>query len=418
MNFIEKALKHRVFKNTIYLALIQIVNYLFPLVVLVYLTKTLGLELYGVIAFSIGLAQLSNVLLDFGFNLSATQKISIWREKKKLIAYYIGAILIIKTIIFMVIACVIIIYALTTKKYDGYSLLFMLTLIGVLGQGFQPVWFFSGIEKMKLITVSTVSIKLLNLILVLALVNEGSDYLLIPISNGAAQLLGLVICAYQFYRQGYYIKLPKYKHVKFAFISSFSFFLSRLSVAAYGNSSIVILGLLSSPSAVALYTLAEQLYKVMQSFFMPINQALYPYMAKEKNISLLFKAFFYCVLIALLGSCLGYFVTPFLIILIFGADWLGIISTFNVFLIGIVIYIAGVLSGYPLAVALNRPRVANNSVMIASFIYFFVVVVIYLFDGLDPIYLACAVVLAEVYVFLHRAFVLWPLAFTKHVYKF
>ena len=43
---------HRIAKNAIALIIIQLVNYVVPLVVLLYLTRTLGVDLYGVLAFS------------------------------------------------------------------------------------------------------------------------------------------------------------------------------------------------------------------------------------------------------------------------------------------------------------------------------------------------------------------------------
>lgn len=56
------------------LGLIQALSYVVPLISLIYLTKIIGLYNYGIFAFTQSIVAFSLVLLDFGFNLSATEK--------------------------------------------------------------------------------------------------------------------------------------------------------------------------------------------------------------------------------------------------------------------------------------------------------------------------------------------------------
>src|SRR5690554_253646 len=76
---IRKITGHRVFKNASALALMQLVNYVAPLVVLLHLTHVLGVETYGVVAFSAGIAMMGLIIMDFGYSLSATNKVSLYR---------------------------------------------------------------------------------------------------------------------------------------------------------------------------------------------------------------------------------------------------------------------------------------------------------------------------------------------------
>ena len=92
-------MQHRIINNTLALGFIQIANYIIPLLLLVYLGNLLGIDLYGYVALSHSVTVLSFVLTDFGFTLSATNKISQFRENKRFVAELIGGIIVIKLII-------------------------------------------------------------------------------------------------------------------------------------------------------------------------------------------------------------------------------------------------------------------------------------------------------------------------------
>jgi PST family polysaccharide transporter len=408
---LKSVLQHRVARNAGALVFLQLANYISPLLVLIHLTRVLGLELYGVVAFSMGIVQISYVVLDVGFSLSATQRISVWREKKRYIAKLIGAIFFIKITIFIFLALIVFLFSQFSEKYEAYSNLFLLTLLPVLGQTFQPVWFFSGVERMRNITLFMVSSKVIFVFLIYLLVSEPSDYLWVPVANGVAQISAMAIGIYLIFCVGYQIAIPRSRDVFYALKVTSGFYMSRISVVTYTGSGVVLLGLFATPSAVAVYSLAEQLYKVMQNVFAPINQAIYPYMAKERNFPLFRKLAVGCVTIAALGAVCGYFAAPELIKLVFGSGWDASVKVFNYFLIAIVVNVMAVMSGYPLAAAVGNLRVANSSVAFGSIIYLVCAGLLLLFNEVSPIMFALIMILAESYVLVHRAVVLWPIAY-------
>ena len=410
-------LSHRVLKNVSALAILQIFNYAAPLIVLIYLTRVLGVDLYGVVAFSVSIVQISYVLLDFGFSLSATQKISFFREKKRYVSRYIGAIFAVKFIFFLILSLILFGYASTTEKYSAHRLLLIFSLFPIFGQAFQPVWFFLGIEKMSYITISMVIAKLLFVVMVVLFVQKDADYLWVPVANGASQLAAASFCIYFLYKNKYSISFPAARDIKYAIRTSLGFFSSRVSVAIYSNGGVFVLGLFSTPYAVSVYSISEQLYRVMQSIFMPVTQAIYPYMAKEKNYKLLFKLSIASFVTVSLGSLLGYFASPYLVSYIFGQEWLVILPTLNIFLCVVIINVLGVVSGYPLAAALRKTNVVNRSTIYASILYITCITFFFSFSLLEPIYMAIAVLLVEIYVLVYRGIKLWPSAHKELVGK-
>ena len=320
MQLVRKLTSHSVFKNTLSLGVIQVANYIIPLIMLPYLLKVLGVQSYGVVAFSISIMQLSFIVTDYGFSLSATHEIAKKRCDKHYVNNLLGAVFLIKLGLCLLISTVIIIYAGVTKKYEVYSLVIYWTIFPILGQAFQPIWFFQGLEKMKYITTYTVFAKFTYLIFVVTQVKGVDDIIWVPISNGISQLLAALIGIAFIYKEGYKIVQPSVEKVFFEFKKSTQFFGSRVSVAIYTSGCAFMLGVFSTPQNVAIYSVAEQLYKAVQFAFMPLNQALYPYMSNKKNYKILFKMVILSFLALLFLALLGFFVAPYFLPLYLGSD--------------------------------------------------------------------------------------------------
>lgn len=406
---LRAALGHRLFKNASALVALQVFNYLAPLVVLIHLTYVLGVELYGVVAFSVGLTQFSFVILDFGFSISATQKISQYRENRRYIGRLTGSILAIKLILFFFVAFAITLYIFKSSKYEDYRMLFLLTLFPILGQAYQPIWFFSGLERMGLVAASGIISRLLFVIFIVSFVRAPEEHLLVPIGNGIAQICAAVFSFTIFFRLGFRIVRPKPGDIRYTLKMTAGYFISRLSVATYMNGGVLILGFLSTPVSTAVYSMAEQIYRVMQSAFSPVSQSLFPYMVKEKNIDLWARTSLICLLVAAVGSFSGYFLSPYLIPMVFGSDWGEVLPVLNVFFIAIIIHVSALFFGYPLAAVINRVDVANRSVLYGLFVYLWGVLALIVLGMVNPVQVVGVMVISEAAVLKNRLFNFLPL---------
>lgn len=378
------------------------VNHIAPLIVLVHLTRTLGVELYGIVAFSTGITLFGLVLIDFGYALSATNKIALNRKNKKYVAGLVGAIIKIKILIFLVGFVVLAVFAFNSSKYADHKSIILLSAFPILTQGLLPIWFFQGIEKLKHVAIYSIASKFTFMMLVIVLVTNKKTYWLVPMLNGISQFIALILALIFLYRLGYEVDFKNKKMMRYALRINKGFFLSRISVAAYIQAGPVLLGLVSSPMTVGIYTVAEQLYKAMQTAISPVAQAVYPYMAKEKNIMLYKKISLTLIGGIFLCSGIGAIIAPYILTWLFGSEWSSSIEVLNVFLIAIIIHACSVLAGYPICAAVNRLQVANQSVVMGALVYFALFTLLWALDLLSPVNMAILMMATEFYVFSHR----------------
>ncbi|WP_181163610.1 flippase [Pontibacter mangrovi] len=287
---IKQTIKKRgvVLQNITSLFLFQGINYLSPILTLPYLIATLGAEKYGFIAFSQAITQYLIVFTEYGFNLTATKKISVNRANPKVISRIFSSVLIIKAAL-ITISLLSLITAINIIEQLNQLQEILLYYFGmVVGQALFPIWLFQGMEKMKYITIVNVVSKGIFIILVFFLVKAPEDYKLVPLITSAgfvsAGLFSLIIAHKEFKVS---FSWPGVKEIMIHLREGWHIFISSLAISLYRNTNLVILGFMSSGLVVGYFSIAEKITKLVQSLINPVSQALYPSfslkLAKENN---------------------------------------------------------------------------------------------------------------------------------------
>lgn len=393
----------KLISNTGALFSIQLANYLLPLLLIPYLTRVMGVEGYGIVAFGLALVQIACILTDYGFSLSATYQIATQQNDKEALRKIICAVSICKIILAILACSAITVFAISTEKYSEHSLYFLLLTIPILGQTFQPIWFFQGIERMMFITLYTVANRILFLFLVIVLVNGMSEIHWIAIANGISATLAALIGITVMFSLGYTPKWCGFKFIWTTFTQSTEFFWSRAAVATYTAGGSIFLGITSTPTQVAYYSAAEQLYKGAQSLFGPVSQALYPHMAKYKNFKLFFKILKYSIVLSIIGLITGVIIGSTALQFIFGEEFRDAYPVLLIFMITFTITIPSVLLGYPFLSALGNPKAVNMSVIFGSIIQLTILSVLYFINSKQASTIVFSVLITEIFILFYRA---------------
>ena len=144
------------FRNFFYLSALNVANFILPFLTFPYLVRVIGIDNFGLLAFATSIATYFIIITDYGFNLTATRHISINRGDSLMINKIVSSVFIIKAMLFAVSLVVFVfLIMLIPKLYQNWQI-FLFTFGTVAGQFLFPVWFFQGIEKMKVISILNV----------------------------------------------------------------------------------------------------------------------------------------------------------------------------------------------------------------------------------------------------------------------
>ncbi|WP_272694967.1 oligosaccharide flippase family protein [Providencia sp. PROV144] len=394
----------KILRNIFFLVLIQLLNYLAPLLALPYLSRVLSVDNFGLIMVLISFLVLIKIITDFGFNISATHKISCSRENKKFISRYLGSIFSLKLILIGISLVICYLYFFAFNKIpikDKETLYFYFTLT-VIFQAYQPIWFFQGIEKMQNITAVMSASKISYLIFIFSLVKTDSDINNVILCLMLSNFIASAACFIAIYKSGYYIKTPTLKFIYITFRKNIYFFFSRAAVSIYTTVNTFLIGSYAGLYQAALYSSAEKLYQAGQSISLPVSQALFPHLSKNKDITTLYK-FVLVMLIPLTLICIVSFIlAPNILALFYGDKYIAGENILRVFLISIVVSFININFGYPAFSTLNKLNIANLTVLIGGAVQLLAIVILIVSNNFSALNIAISTLLSETLVMILR----------------
>jgi PST family polysaccharide transporter len=139
--------KKRLLSNFFSLLILQGANYILPLITFPYLVRVLGVKKFGLLAFATATIAYFNILTDYGFNLTATREVSIYRDDKEKLNEIFSSVMIIKFILMIVSFLLLLILVYSFDKFRAHSEVFLLTFGTIIGQVLFPQWFLTNIKK-------------------------------------------------------------------------------------------------------------------------------------------------------------------------------------------------------------------------------------------------------------------------------
>ena len=254
---------------------VQFVRKLLPLIVVPYLARTLGPPGWGIVAFTQSLAEILVLVIEFGFNLSATREIARERESKQTCGEIMAGVL--GSQVLLALAGIVV--TLGAARFipllrDNPKLL-AAGLFYAIAQGFIPLWFFQGLERMRLAAALEISGRIIGLLSIFVFVHSVADAWIALFIQGVAPAItacaGLVM-AYRVIP----CRMPSSTLIRGALQRGWPMFLFRSAESLYGVQNSFILGLFVTPTQVGYFASAEKISKAVYGLLNPIRDALYP----------------------------------------------------------------------------------------------------------------------------------------------
>jgi len=269
------------FKNFTSLSILQISNYFFPIITLPYLVRVLGPEKYGLVNFAAAFAMYFAIITDYGFNLSATQDISVNRKNPERTSQIFSAVITIKMILFFISAILFTIIISIFPIFKKDLLLFAITFVSVFGTALFPIWFYQGIEKMNYILMINIFVRTALTISIFVFIKKESDYLLFTILNSIAfvvsGIVGFLFVTTQLKIKFFY---PGKAILKQQLVNGWNLFLSTIWINLYTTSNVFVLGLFAPANIVGYFAAADKVRMAFQGILSPLTQSVFPHVNK------------------------------------------------------------------------------------------------------------------------------------------
>jgi len=278
--------KRVIITNFYSLGLLQIANYIFPLVTLPYLVRVLGVERYGLIAFAQAFTQYFVVLTDYGFQLSGTREVSLFRLDNNKISRIFSSITVVKGIILIFCFILLLFLVFLVPRFREERLVYIFAFGMVFDSVLFPVWLFQGMEEMRYITVRNIVAKVIFTIAIFVLIKEESDYVYVLLVNSLGLIIsGLISLRIMTKRFNIVFKFPDFSQISLQVKEGWHIFLSKMAINLYTSSNTFILGLFTDNTLVGYYAAGEKIVRTIIAMFNPVFQSLFPFFTKSAVVS-------------------------------------------------------------------------------------------------------------------------------------
>lgn len=396
--------KKRLAKNTFYLYALTISSQVISLMTVPYQTRVLSPETYGVVGFMISIMTVASLFVNFGFMYSATRDVAENAEDKREISRIYTAVLIAKSAIGAVIILFLVTAIVVVPFMREHAALAVLYAVAFIVSVMLPDFMYRGLEKMNVITVRTVTIRLASAALIFLFLHQEEDVLVLPLAMLLGNLVALLACMrYDKNKLGIRLMRVDGGYVLETLRSSFPFFVSRAASTVYQSANAIILGACYPGQAVVgWFNAADKVLTVFKYASSPVADSMYPYMIKNKNYKL---AVLLLVTTApfILGACAVLFVfANDVCALFFGEMYREAGGVLRCLIPAMAVIFPTYLICFPILVPMGLSSQANRSNIIGMAIQLGLLCVLLPTGNLNVYTLCISASLSEVSVFLYR----------------
>lgn len=400
--------KRRLMSNTFMLFVLTFSNYFLALVTLPYQTRILGAGIFGEVAFAMAFTTYFQIIIDFGFMLSATEAISRYRNDKTKVSEIFSSVIWSKIGLTLVVGIVFMTICLSLEPFKSNVLLYVLFFISSVLASFLPDYLYRGMENMRIVTIRSVGVRLFFALMVFIFLKEKADYYVIPLLGIAGNAVALLLVGLHIRLMGFSLKKIPVKDVLSTLKTSSLFFLSRVATNIYGATNVFVLGIVygSTASTLGYFSSANRIVTAARGGISPIVDSMYPYMVHHKDYRLMKRALIVGVptigLVCVLTAIFAESITAFL----FGEDFRGAGEYLRLLMPIVFVAFPSLLLGYPTLSPLGLAKYANLSTLFGAILQLVQIGILLITGNLTFVTICIATVITELAILSFRVVVI------------
>ncbi len=353
-------------RNTFMLYLMNIAKMLFPLITLPYLTRVLSVDCYGIVAYVKAVMQYMQLLLMFGFTLSATKDIVNAKGDKDKIGNMTADVIVAKGLLAGIAVVFLIVFSLFVPILRQNPLYTCLAFVNIFVIEMLADFMFRGIDKMEVITIRFVLAKTISTLCTFVFIKGDQDFLLIPAFDVLGSFVALILVIFEIKKLGIKLKFTGLKSSVKMLKESAVYFASDMATTAFGALNTLLIGIFIDAAQVAYWSLCMQLVGAVQSMYTPITNGIYPTMIRTKSIKFIKKILFIFMPVVI-GGCVFCFVASRYILLIVGGNqYIEAIPIFRALIPVMLVSFPGMLFGWPTLGPIGKQKQTTMTTIITA----------------------------------------------------
>lgn len=409
-------MKHNTFyKNTLWQYGLQILKYLFPLLLIPYLTRILGTEGYAVYAYVLSFMGVVQTIADFGFTLSGTKKVVDLRGDTAALSRLVGAITVARLMLLCgLFFCVMVVTRFIPIMAEN-TVYVIWAFFATAGRTVLPDFIFQGNERMGPLTTRYFASKGVQVALTILLVRGPGDLILVAVADVLSEIVDIA-WSYRAQKRllGVGIARPTFKESFEELRVSAIYCVSNVSSSLFSGFTTVIIGLaITSKTDIAFWSLTLTTVNAVQSLYTPIANSLYPHMIKNRDFGFARKLALVALPVLVLGIVAYCALSKPIMLVLGGPEYVGgahvmwMISPIFIF------SFYGILIGWPVLGAMGHVKELTVSTLFTGIVNVVSLLALYL-AGLITLDVICVARWGcDALLLLVRVFMLWRVARSK-----
>lgn len=376
--------RHSLLENTVMLYILQFSSMALGFFTQGFQVRVLGMEKVGALGAAAYATNFFQMLIDFGFILSATAKISQRREDKGELGHILSCVIAAKGLFMVVSFGVLLGFIAPSLTGEGELRVYVYYLLSVCLGSLLPDFMYRGLEQMGPITARAVSIKTFAAVMIFLFLRQPGDYYMVPLFTAIGNGGALVFVYWHLFKKvGVRFCPIKPRDVWEEMKESSQFFLSKVAGSINVSLSGVILKAVAGETVTGLYTNADRVISVARAGMSPIADSLYPHIMKNRNFAIVKKALVLVYPVILLGCALVFIFAEPLLVLWLGPEGKDVAMPLRLMIPAAVFTFPSYVLGHPTLGAMGLIKYANISVVFGTAVYLLGLGAAYFTVGVD-----------------------------------
>ena len=261
------------------------------------------------------------------------------------------------------------------------------------------------IEKMELITIRFITMKLISTIATLIYVKSDKDILLIPIFDLLSSLIAVSMVFIDLKKSGVRIVITGLKGALCSLRESAIYFISSIATTAFSAFITIILGITLNAADVAYWSICMQITNAVQAMYTPISDAIYPEMIKYKNIKIVIKILKLFVPIIFVGCVVMFLGAKVFLFILGGKKYVGAELVLKMLVPVMFFGFLSIIFGWPTLGAIDKNKETTITTLIAAIFQVGIIILLIIENKFTLINIAISRSLTEIIFFLCRWYV-------------